>query len=162
VGESESEKSDLTKRHQKTGIKKTTTPHTREMQKAWPKNNNKNKTTKHTIEFSNNTRPAAQQAPRLFAAYSLCGRRRIPPKWSFPLGHRRARRTCRVATTRSSYATGNSESNNLLDAVFRGRKINQRVRPRQYSACPGAAPATVRGGSRMVGVPSSRRRSWCC
>jgi hypothetical protein len=26
VGESESEKSDLTKRHQKTGIKKTTTP----------------------------------------------------------------------------------------------------------------------------------------
>jgi len=29
------------------------------------KNNNKNKTTKHTIEFSNNTPPAAQQDPRL-------------------------------------------------------------------------------------------------
>jgi hypothetical protein len=27
--------------------------------KAWQKNNNKNKTTKHTIEFSNNTRKQA-------------------------------------------------------------------------------------------------------
>jgi len=161
VGESESEKSDLTKRHQKTGIKKQPHPHTGNA-KGMAKKQQQNKTTKHTIEFSNNTRQAAQQAPRLFAAYSLCGRRRIPPKWSFPLGHRRARRTCRVATTRSSYATRNLESNNLLDAVFRSRRIIQRVRPRQYSACPGAAPATVRAGSRLVGVPSSRRRSSCC
>ena len=36
-----------------------------------------NKTTKHTIEFSNNTRSAAQPDPRLLAAYSLHGRRRI-------------------------------------------------------------------------------------
>jgi hypothetical protein len=30
-----------------------------------------NKTTKHTIEFSNNTPPAAQQDPRLKAAHSF-------------------------------------------------------------------------------------------
>ena len=42
-----------------------------------------------------------------------------PPKWSFPLGHRRARRTDRVATTCPSYATGNEESNNLLSGMFR-------------------------------------------
>jgi len=35
------------------------------------KNNNKNKTTKHTIEFSNNTPSTAQQVPRLLAGYSL-------------------------------------------------------------------------------------------
>ncbi|MGO9098900.1 MAG: hypothetical protein ACLP9Y_05450, partial [Mycobacterium sp.] len=53
TGEFESEKSDLTKRHQKLASK-TTTPTHGNMQ-TWPKNNNKNKTTKHTIEFSNNT-----------------------------------------------------------------------------------------------------------
>jgi hypothetical protein len=63
--------------------------------------------------------PAAQQDPRLLAAHSLCGRRKTPPKWNFPLGHRRARRTDRVAATRLSYATGNSQSNKLLDGVFR-------------------------------------------
>src|SRR6202034_3652181 len=44
---------------------------------------------------------------------------RTPPKWNFPLGHRRARRTDRVAATRLSYATGNLQSNKLLDGVFR-------------------------------------------
>ena len=39
------------------------------------KNNNKNKTTKHTIEFSNNTPSAAQQDPRPLAVGSLYGRR---------------------------------------------------------------------------------------
>ena len=53
-----------------------TTPHPKHgASRAWQKNNNKNKTTKHTIEFSNNTRPTAQQAPRPLAAHSLCGRR---------------------------------------------------------------------------------------
>ena len=98
-------KSDLTKRHQKLASKKTTPPHGK--YQAWPKNNNKNKTTKHTIEFSNNTPPAAQQDPRLLAACSLHGRRRIPPKWKLPLGRRRALRTGRVAATRLSYATEN-------------------------------------------------------
>ena len=42
-----------------------------------------------------------------------------PPKWNFPLGHRRALRAGRVAATRLSYATGNLESNKLLDGVFR-------------------------------------------
>src|ERR1700744_1943767 len=46
---------------------------------------------------------------------------RTPPKWNFPLGHRRARRTDRVAATRLSYATGNLQSNKLLDGVFRVR-----------------------------------------
>ena len=56
------------------------------------KNNNKNKTTKHTIEFSNNTfrprnKPAANS--RLLVVRTA----KDPPKWNFPLGHRRARRT---------------------------------------------------------------------
>ena len=53
--EFESEQSDLTKRHQKLASQKQPHPHTGSI-KAWQKNNNKNKTTKHTIEFSNNTR----------------------------------------------------------------------------------------------------------
>src|ERR1700757_557917 len=48
--ESKSEKSDLTKRHQKPASTKTTTPHTRGTHQGMTKNNNKNKTTKHTIE----------------------------------------------------------------------------------------------------------------
>ena len=83
----QSEQSDLTKRHQKTGITKTTPQHG--ALKRGQKNNNKNKTTKHTIEFSNNTPPAAQQDPRLLAAHSLCGRRKNTtevelPSWTSP------------------------------------------------------------------------------
>jgi hypothetical protein len=45
------------------------------------KNNNKNKTTKHTIEFSNNTLPGRATSPAVLAACSLHGRRETPPKW---------------------------------------------------------------------------------
>src|ERR1700744_4803149 len=83
----QSEQSDLTKTTPKTGIKKPHPPHGK--YQAWQKNNNKNKTTKHTIEFSNNTPPAAQQDPRLLAAHSLCGRRKNTtevelPSWTSP------------------------------------------------------------------------------
>jgi len=61
VGESESEKSDLTKRHQKTGIKKQPHPHTGNA-KGMAKKQQQNKTTKHTIEFSNNTRQRGNPA----------------------------------------------------------------------------------------------------
>ena len=83
------------------------------------KNNNKNKTTKHTIEFSNNTPPAAHKTRGSWPLTRCADDERTPPKWNFPLGHRRARRTDRVAATRLSYATGNLESNKLLDGVFR-------------------------------------------
>ena len=53
---------------------------------------------------------------------------RTPPKWNFPLGHRRARRAGRVAATRLSYATGNLESNKLLDGVFRAAPKISRAR----------------------------------
>jgi len=39
------------------------------------KNNNKNKTTKHTIEFSNNTPSTAQQASAALGRLLACGRR---------------------------------------------------------------------------------------
>jgi hypothetical protein len=48
---------------------------------------------------------------------------RDPPKWNFPLGHRRALRPSRVATTRSSYASRNAESSILLDGVL---QVSQR------------------------------------
>src|SRR6185437_3589392 len=63
----ESEKSDHSKNDTKNWHQKTTTPQHGKPECS-QKNNNKNKTTKHTIEFSNNTPPAAQQAPRHLAA----------------------------------------------------------------------------------------------
>ena len=54
TGEFESEKSDLTKRHQKLASKNATTPAHGECLGA-VKKTTKNKNTKHTIEFSNNT-----------------------------------------------------------------------------------------------------------
>jgi len=54
VGEFNQNNPNLTKTTPKTGIKKPHPPHGK--YQAWQKNNNKNKTTKHTIEFSNNTR----------------------------------------------------------------------------------------------------------
>src|SRR3981081_900464 len=53
--ESNSEQSEPNKKTPKNWHHKKTTPQHGGI-RAWPKNNNKNKTTKHTIEFSNNTR----------------------------------------------------------------------------------------------------------
>src|ERR1700756_2295366 len=92
---------------------------TREATNAVQKNNNKNKATKHTIEFSNNTPPAARKTRGSWPLTRCADDERTPPKWNFPLGHRRARRATRVAATRLSYATGNLESNKLLGGVFR-------------------------------------------
>jgi hypothetical protein len=50
------------------------------------KTTTKTKTTKHTIEFSNNTPPAAQQDPRLLAAHSFCGRRKNTTEVELPSG----------------------------------------------------------------------------
>jgi len=113
--------------------------------------------------LSSQTTPSGRAASAAaFGRLLVVRTARDPPKWDFPLGYRRARRTSRVATTRSSYATANAQSNNLLDGVFGYRNINERARPRRYSACPCARPASVHAGSRSVGVPIRRRRSWCC
>jgi len=46
--------------------------------------------------------------------------------------------------------------------VFGHRKIKERARRRQYSACPAARPASVHAESRSVAVPTLHRRPWCC
>ena len=83
-GNSQSEKPDHSKKTPKNWHQKTTSQHG--ALKRGQKNNNKNKTTKHTIEFSNNTPSAAPQDPRLLAAYSLCGRRRKTTEVELPSG----------------------------------------------------------------------------
>src|ERR1700757_2722675 len=100
---------------------------TRGATNAVQKNNNKNKTTKHTIEFSNNTPPAAQQAPRLIAAYSWYGRRETHRSGASLWDIAALDGLGRVATTRSSYASANAESSNLLGRVFGARKIMERA-----------------------------------
>ena len=60
-----SEQSDLNQKTPKLASKQNNHTHDTGRHKRSQKNNNKNKTTKHTIEFSNNTPPAAQQDPRL-------------------------------------------------------------------------------------------------
>src|SRR5437588_4544515 len=102
------------KRHQKLASKKQNHTPTREMKRHGQKQQ-QNKTTKHTIEFSNNTPPAAQQDPRLKPLTRSCGRRRKTTEVVLPSGHRRARRAYRVAATQLSYATGNLESNSLIE-----------------------------------------------
>ena len=49
------------------------------------KNNNKTKTTKHTIEFSNN-KPRPRDKPAAFGRVLVVRTIRNPPKWGFPLG----------------------------------------------------------------------------
>ena len=79
----------------------------------------KTKTTKHTIEFSNNTpdRPPNQRAA--LGRGQIVRTARTPPKRCFPQGGRRALRTDRVATTSTSYVRENWESNYLLGGRFR-------------------------------------------
>ena len=82
---SQSIRENLTKRHHKNWHhKKQPHPHTG-TRKAWPKNNNKNKTTKHTIEFSNNTlRP--RNKPRGFWPLTRCADDEGPTEVELPSG----------------------------------------------------------------------------
>ena len=79
-----------------------------------------------------------------------------------PLGCHRARRTGRVATASLSYWRDWPESNNALGRTFRLDRVIQHARPRQYSACRGAAPATAGAGSPLARATSSRCRSARC
>src|ERR1700738_2463776 len=116
MGEFESEQSDLTKRHQKTGItKKQDHTHTREAQMQPKKTTTKTKPPNTLLSSQTTPQPAAQQARGSWPLTRSADDERTPPKWSFPLGHRRALRAGRVAATRLSYATENLESNKLLE-----------------------------------------------
>ncbi len=112
-------KSDHSKKTPKTGIKKTTPPHTGSNRRHGKKTTTKTKPP-NTLLSSQTTprrpRNKTRGSKPLTRSADVEGR---PPKWNFPLGHRRARRAGRVAATRLSYATGNMESNKLLDGVFR-------------------------------------------
>ncbi len=86
--EFESEQPDHSKKTPKTGIKKTK-PHPHTGSRKHGQKQQQNKTTKHTIEFSNNTPPAAQRDPRLKPLTRSCGRRRkttevVLPSWTSP------------------------------------------------------------------------------
>jgi hypothetical protein len=159
--EFESEQSDLTKRHQKTGIKKTDHTLTRGA-KMQPKKTTTKTKPPNTLLSSQTTPSGRATSPRLIAAYSWCGRRETHRSGTSLWDIAALDGLGRVATTRSSYASANAESNSLLDAVFELRKINEHARPRRYSACPAARPASVHAGSRPVAVPTLRRRPWCC
>src|ERR1700733_15772104 len=111
-------KSDLTKRHQKLASKKNRPhPHTGRASMA-QKNNNKTKPP-NTLLSSQTTPLRPRNKPRGYWPLTRLRTTRAPPKWSFPLGHRRTLRPGRVATTCPSYATGNVESNNLLGGMSR-------------------------------------------
>ena len=118
-GRIQSEQSEPNKKTPKTGIKKQNhTLHTGSIRHG------KKTTTKtkppNTLLSSQTTPHRPRNKTRGSWPLTRCADdERTPPKWNFPLGHRRARRADRVAATRLSYATGNLESNKLLDGVFR-------------------------------------------
>ena len=60
--------------------------------KKHDKKQQQTKTTKHTIEFSNNTPARPRDQPAAFGHWSVVRMVRNPPKWDFPLGRRRAQR----------------------------------------------------------------------
>jgi hypothetical protein len=66
---------------------------------------------------------------------------RKPPKWSFPLGRRRAQRLDRVATTSISYVRENSESNGLIGGVSQRFRRSCAV-PHRFPLCSRASPPT--------------------
>jgi hypothetical protein len=81
-------KSDLTNQKQ-SGKKQHHTP--KREKEAWQKQQ-QTKTTKHTIEFSNNTPARPRNQPVTLGHVLLARTVRNPPKWDFPLGRRRALR----------------------------------------------------------------------
>src|ERR1700722_11584530 len=85
--------------------------------KAWQKTTTKTKPP-NTLLSSQTTPLRPRNKPHGSWPVTRLRTSRDPPKWFFRLGHRRALRPGRVATTRLSYATGNVESNNALDHVF--------------------------------------------
>ena len=116
--EFESEQSDLTKRHQKTGITKKPRSDTGS-QSAAKKTTTKTKTPNTLLSSQSTPHRPRNKTHGSWPLTRCADDERTSPKWNFPLGHRRALRAGRVAATRLSYATGNLESNKLLDGVFR-------------------------------------------
>jgi hypothetical protein len=116
----QSEQSEPNKKTPKTGINQQTDhTHTRGAQMQSKKTTTKTKPP-NTLLSSQTTPHRPRNKTRGSWPLTRCADdERTPPKWNFPLGHRRARRADRVAATRLSYATGNLQSNKLLDGVFR-------------------------------------------
>ena len=116
----QSEQSEPNKKTPKTGInQKTDHTHTREAQMRSKKTTTKTKPPNTLLSSQTTPHRPRNKTHGSWPLTRCADDERTPPKWNFPLGHRRARRADRVAATRLSYATGNLESNKLLDGVFR-------------------------------------------
>jgi hypothetical protein len=159
------------------------------------------KTTKHTIEFSNNTPARPRKLTRgfwplvgsadgqethrsgtsLLDAVALSGlaasRRRVNKLREGKLGVKWPDGAC-LSTRSLSRAprcvSSDSRLNTAVEEVIparrqptkikavRPRRIIQRARRRQYSACHGAAPASGRTRSPTAAAPTPRSRSGRC
>jgi hypothetical protein len=143
---------------------KTTTPSTRGRQRCGKKTNNKQKPP-NTLLSSQTTHPLRPPDRLAALGRGVVVGRRGSHRSGLPLGCHRARRTGRVATASQSYVRDRSESNNLLRRRFQPGGSTERVlqlsRCLRYSACPGAAPAIVRGGSHQAPGSTPRSRSCC-
>jgi hypothetical protein len=151
---------------------KTTTP--LNGKKRCGKKQQQTKTTKHTIEFSNNTPARPRNKPAAKSRVLVVRTIRNPPKWVSLWEPPRSSGQARVAATPISYVRDNSESNGLMGRVFRFRRhgahasmrrlrqIIQRARCPQYSACRGAGPASGRVGSPPSADATPRFRSARC
>ena len=170
--EFESEQSDLTTRHQKLASK-TTTP--LNGKKRHGKKQQQTKTTKHTIEFSNNTPARPRKLARGYWPLVSSADGQEPTEVGLPSGTpSRSAGWPRRDDESTSYVRENSESNGLMGRVFRFRShrahadvrrlrpLIQRARRRQYSACRAAVPASGRAGSPPAAAPTPRCRSARC
>ncbi|MCH9708801.1 MAG: hypothetical protein K0U70_12900, partial [Actinomycetia bacterium] len=83
-------KSETNKKHQNWHFPKNS--HTPKREKEAQPKKQQTKTTKHTIEFSNNTPARPRDQPAAQSRELVVRTVRKPPKWSFPLGRRRAQR----------------------------------------------------------------------
>src|SRR6476620_4096202 len=151
--ESESEKSETQQKDTKNWHQKTTTPNNRKTGSPPPgmAKKQQTKTTKHTIEFSNNRllphRPRSNPATRRPRIEERTGGNTLSYQ-GYSRGCRRAPRLDRVAATALSYVPGNLESNRLLGGIFQiVGMLNGSSAHRPRSASRGAARAIVRTGS---------------
>ena len=76
------------------------------------------KTTKHTIEFSNNTPARPRNQPAAISRVLVVRTVRNPPKWASLWDAVALCGLARVATTSTSYVRENSESNGLIGACL--------------------------------------------
>ncbi len=152
---------------------KTTTP--LNGKKRCGKKQQQTKTTKHTIEFSNNTPARPRKLTRGFWPLVGSADGQEPTEVGLPSWTpSRSAGWPRRDDESTSYVRENSESNGLMGRVFRFcsqrahagvrrlRHLIQRARRRQYSASLAAVPASGRAGSPPAVAPTPRCRSARC